>query len=208
MICAVVLVIMAAFDLNTFVSNPTLSQFDKCKKKLFEIAAHYNILVPASLAKAELRAVLLDGLIGKGIFSLPASVSRRSQVGEGATADEGLFDPQVSELPEVMSPPVSETPVVQCDATAQKPLTLPPFVPLSVESSSPGSKCPVETALSSPSARERGTGAGVSAPQGVGAEEAGGRDSTENASIKNAGRPIPLPLVAHRPRTALPLHLM
>lgn len=140
MICAVVLVTMAAFDLNTFVCNPTLSQFDKCKKSdLFEIAVHYNILVPAYLAKAELRGVLLDGLIGKGIFSLPASVSRSSQVGEGATAGEGLFDPQVSELPEVTSPPVGETPVVQHDVTAQKLLTEPHFIPLSVESS-PGSK--------------------------------------------------------------------
>lgn len=56
-------------------------------------------------------------------------------MGEGDTAGKGLFDPQVSELPEVMSPPAGETPAVQHDAAAQKPLTLPSFVPLSVESS-------------------------------------------------------------------------
>lgn len=37
---------MAAFDLNTFVSNPTLSQFDKCRKSdLHELAEYYDVPV-------------------------------------------------------------------------------------------------------------------------------------------------------------------
>ncbi len=135
--------VLAVFDLNTFVSNLTLSQFDKCRKSdLFETTAHYDFLVSVSLANAELRAIPLDGLISKGVFSLPASLGSSSQLSTGVTAvvswGRDSSDPQVSEMTEMRRLP-DGTPVVQSGETAKKPLTLPKFVPLSVESS-PGSE--------------------------------------------------------------------
>lgn len=83
---------MVAFDINAFVSNPTLSQFDKCRKSdLCEIAEHHCIPVSSSLAKAELKAVLLDGLVSKGVFSFPASVEN-SGVMVGAMAAVSLAE--------------------------------------------------------------------------------------------------------------------
>lgn len=54
---------MAAFNISMFVADPTLSQLDKCRKSnLHEIADDYGV------------SVLLDGLISKGVLSLPAVV--------------------------------------------------------------------------------------------------------------------------------------
>lgn len=64
---------MAAFNLTVYVLNPTLTQFNKCKKSdLRELVEHYNIPVSTSLANAEHKAMLLDGLISKGVIGLPA----------------------------------------------------------------------------------------------------------------------------------------
>ena len=111
---------MAPFDLDVFISNPTLGQFDRCRKcDLYKLAEYYEISVSISLAKAELKTVLLDSLIGKGVISLSTS-----------------SDPEVSEG---TGQPVSETPVFRPEGTTHKPFTLPQYDPLSAESS-PGSK--------------------------------------------------------------------
>lgn len=63
---------MAAFDVEAFVSDPSLIAFDRCKKSdLRVIAEHYGLPVSSSLVKAELKAVLLDELVNRGVFSLP-----------------------------------------------------------------------------------------------------------------------------------------
>ena len=60
---------MAAFDLHAFVSDPTLAQLERCKKRhLCEIARYYEISVSSALTKAELEAVVLEGLIKQGIL--------------------------------------------------------------------------------------------------------------------------------------------
>ncbi|KAK7160743.1 hypothetical protein R3I93_008420 [Phoxinus phoxinus] len=67
---------MAAFDLKAFVSFPDFNQLDKCKKiELHDIANYYEISVSTSLGRAELKAVVLNGLISKGVMALPVPLS-------------------------------------------------------------------------------------------------------------------------------------
>lgn len=48
-----------SFDVEAFVSDPSLIVFDRCKKNdLRVIAEHYSVPVSSSLVKAELKAVL------------------------------------------------------------------------------------------------------------------------------------------------------
>lgn len=131
---------MAAFNISTFIDNPTLrvrvSLFDKCKKSdLRLIAEHYGIFVPSALAKAELKAVILDGLISRGILSLLASVEA-SSLGGGAVAasspGEGPSDSPVKEASEL---PLCTHLPVRREGAEVKPLALPQFEPLSIESS-------------------------------------------------------------------------
>lgn len=113
---------MATFDLNAFVSLPDLSQLDKCKKtELYDIANHYEISVSTSLGKAELKAVVLNGLISKGVIALPVPVSD--------------LDPELSMRGDQFA---LETPAGRQRIQTGKPVTMPKYVPSSTESS-PGS---------------------------------------------------------------------
>lgn len=69
---------IAAFNLDESVANPMLGQFDNgVTKDLYEIAEHYDIPFLGFLVKRELKAVLLNGFIEKGIFnSQDVSVAR------------------------------------------------------------------------------------------------------------------------------------
>jgi hypothetical protein len=122
-LCVFCVVAMATFDLNVFVSRPDLNQLDKCKKtELHAIANHYDISASTSLVKAELKAVVLDGLIGKGVIILPVTMSSPG--------------PELSVGGDQLG---NGTPAGQQGVPTKKPVTIPHFVPFSVESS-PGSK--------------------------------------------------------------------
>lgn len=127
---------MAAFDLNKFVANPTLSQFDKCSKDdlcVIAIAEYYGISVSRSLVKRELKTVILNGLVSKGVFNLPASVKSPGSVigtmaaisssnGHCETAQPsgaGHSDPRVGEPGEQQ--PVGFTPGVMSSETVVSP---------------------------------------------------------------------------------------
>ena len=65
---------MSTFDLDIFVADPTLAQFEGCRKAdLRVIAGHYNISVPSALGKSEYKAALLLELMKQKVFSLPTS---------------------------------------------------------------------------------------------------------------------------------------
>ena len=77
-VLVLVLWVMAAFELSTFVSDPTLGTFGECTKKdLHVIAEHYGISVSVSLRKAELKAFVFTGLVNQGVFSAPVSGAAR-----------------------------------------------------------------------------------------------------------------------------------
>ena len=144
------MVSMAAFDLEEFVANPTLGEFEKCRKaELFAIAAHYGISVATSLLKRELKLILLSGLTSKGVFDLPASVEDPDSVvgamaavsSDGGRVDtaepSGVVVPSALQEVEAVEPQLAFTPGARRDAPEEKPpLTLPRFEPVSIESSS------------------------------------------------------------------------
>ncbi|KAL7369615.1 hypothetical protein ABVT39_003556 [Epinephelus coioides] len=140
---------MATFDIGVFVSNPSLTVLDKCKKSdLRAIADHYEIVVSSALSKAELKAVILEGLLNRRVLSLlaPEDVS---QLVVGAAASPGVSPLGAHALPAAeghSDHPTGETtelpgftPAVGKDGMTVRPVTLPPFVPISAEST-PGSK--------------------------------------------------------------------
>lgn len=112
------------------------------------IAEYYGIPVSSSLVNKELKTVLLNSLISKGVFNLLASVESPGLVagamaavpsGKGCSEmaeplDEGRCDPRVGEVAEQQ--PISFAPGVKSSGIEGKPFTLPQLEPLSVESSS------------------------------------------------------------------------
>jgi len=117
--------VMATFDVSEFVANPSLAQLDAYRKKdLNEVASFYGITVSAGLRKAELRSAVVSGLVEKGIINLSGSASAPGVAGDGVASQPVA--------------PVGSTPIAQ-GPHGGKPMTLPQFDPLSVESSE-GSK--------------------------------------------------------------------
>lgn len=81
---------MSTFDVNEFVAHPTLRQFHTCRKSdLCEIAERYGIPVSSSFTKKELKTVLFDGLLGKGLFLLAAVETPRLVAGAMAAVSSG-----------------------------------------------------------------------------------------------------------------------
>lgn len=63
---------MADFDLEAFISAPTLGQLDKCRKDdLIRIAAHYQISVLKQQLKREIKNIVLQKLVELGVLVLP-----------------------------------------------------------------------------------------------------------------------------------------
>ncbi|XP_058254433.1 uncharacterized protein LOC131358974 [Hemibagrus wyckioides] len=55
---------MATFDLQAFVSAPSLECLDNCRKdNLLEIAAHFELPVPRQLVKKEIKRLILEKLV-------------------------------------------------------------------------------------------------------------------------------------------------
>ncbi|TKS66044.1 hypothetical protein D9C73_000100 [Collichthys lucidus] len=142
---------MAAFNIDEFVANPSLVQLDKCKKsELREIAEYFGVAASGTLVKAELKAVVLDRLLAEGVLGLPALAESSEMTGGD--------DPLVGEAERGAEPRLAGvTPDARSGKVEVKPLTLPQFVPHSIESS-PGSRLDAlfKDTLSSSSVGERG----------------------------------------------------
>lgn len=66
---------MADFDLDTFVSAPTVEQLNKSRKDdLLRIAAHYQIAVSRQRLKREIKYTVSQKLVELGVLVLPAVV--------------------------------------------------------------------------------------------------------------------------------------
>lgn len=64
---------MALFNLESFLTYPSHEQLDQCRKDdLFEIAQHFRLTVSTELLKKDLKAVVEDELVERGILVLPA----------------------------------------------------------------------------------------------------------------------------------------
>ena len=125
---------VAAFSVDEFVEEPALCKLDNGRKAdLFAIADHYGIPVSVSLLK-ELKAAVVEGLVERGVCSLPAPVAVAMAVSAGEVPSEfrggGAIEPRAIFI---------VTPGAKRGDMDEKQFTLPRFDPLSVETT-PGSR--------------------------------------------------------------------
>lgn len=121
----------AAFSVEAFVTEPTLSQLDNCRKvDLFANADHYGIQVSTSFLKKELKAAMVDGLVEGCVCSLPVTVAVAESIKEVRSEVRG------AEVTELQQDILNLTPGVK--HRDKKQFTLPRFEP-SVETT-PGSR--------------------------------------------------------------------
>ena len=67
---------VTTFSVEELVAEPALGKLTNVRKAdLFGIADHYGIYVSASLLKKVLKAAVVDGLVERGVCSLPATVA-------------------------------------------------------------------------------------------------------------------------------------
>uniref|UniRef100_A0AAV2L077 Fibronectin type-III domain-containing protein n=1 Tax=Knipowitschia caucasica TaxID=637954 RepID=A0AAV2L077_KNICA len=121
-----------AFNLQAFVLHPSAEALELCKKKdLFEVADHFEILYSRQSSKAELKVLLLDGLVERGLRLIP----------EAERSDESIVHattPRRTETP-ADGPPGAEREFVEGDARPEPPRTPPRYGPPSPAPSSRGS---------------------------------------------------------------------
>uniref|UniRef100_A0AAV2KSY2 CCHC-type domain-containing protein n=1 Tax=Knipowitschia caucasica TaxID=637954 RepID=A0AAV2KSY2_KNICA len=121
-----------AFNLQAFLLHPSAEALERCKKKdLFEVADHFEILYSRQSSKAELKVLLLDGLVERGLRLIP----------EAERSDESIVHattPRRTETP-ADGPPGAEREFVEGDARPEPPRTPPRYGPPSPAPSSPGS---------------------------------------------------------------------
>ncbi len=132
---------MAGFDLEAFISAPTLEQFDKCRKDdLISIAAHYQIPVLKQQLKREIKNIVLQKLVELGVLAVPE-----------VTEDGSLASDIHSEFGEEVQSVTAEVEVSEPKAV------LPPFEPLSPASVGSGvdARLKVRLARVQMDARER-----------------------------------------------------
>ncbi|KAL0196722.1 hypothetical protein M9458_005262, partial [Cirrhinus mrigala] len=106
---------MASFNLDSFIQNPTLGEFDKCRKDdLIQIAEHFQILVNKQNLKREIRQVIYDRLVELGIFAVdsvtpeelnPLGVTERPCGPEWAGQNSDVAEGETEVEPKVVLPP-------------------------------------------------------------------------------------------------------
>ena len=123
---------MATFDLNEFVSQPSIAVLETCRKDdLFLIARHFEIPVSKTLLKKDLKACLLTGLINDGVLSLLEDVPESVESVAAVMDEEQPPLHSSTSLRSLAGNPV--TPGAGGGAkVGPPPLSLPKFEPLSL----------------------------------------------------------------------------
>ncbi|XP_067263779.1 uncharacterized protein [Chanodichthys erythropterus] len=115
---------MSTFDLQSFVANPTLQVFERCRKdELLQIADHYRIPVVRQSLKRIIKNEILKRLVELKVFLFPDAESERADTSavEKRTPSVGNLEEATGENAEV-------------EAEAEPKAVLPPFYPLSPSS--------------------------------------------------------------------------
>ena len=67
---------MSTFDLEGFLSDPSVEQIDRCRKKdLYAIAAHFEFAASPTLLKAELKEAVVHMLVQKKVLGTGSSAT-------------------------------------------------------------------------------------------------------------------------------------
>lgn len=118
----------ARFDLEAFLSQPSVEQLDVCRKDdLLQLAAHFGISVPKTILKRVLKPMLSLALVERGIIVVPELPEKELMFPVAGSAAKG----------EVTPTPDLATDVSDTDRAGERPatpLTLPRFDPSSVSS--------------------------------------------------------------------------
>lgn len=84
LLLTVVLSLLMAFDLQSFLENPSLEVINKCRKDdLFLIATHFKIPITKQSLKKQVKKELIDLLCELGYFKLPDVDNKTDPSGEG-----------------------------------------------------------------------------------------------------------------------------
>ncbi len=112
---------MNIFDLQSFIDNPTLDKFDRCRKDdLLKIAEHYGISVVRQALKKTIKGVILQKLVELDVLVLPDADDGEAAQSAGDTRPSS---PVASEKA------LSEAAEVEVESDAKA--ALPPFYPFS-----------------------------------------------------------------------------
>ncbi|XP_013856405.1 uncharacterized protein LOC106512295, partial [Austrofundulus limnaeus] len=136
---------MAQFSVEDFLSDPTVKQFDVCRKDdLCAIASHYGITVSKTMLKSELKSLVFSSLVEKGVFSVEVD-------------KEDAFSSKPDDQPEVSAEDTARTPAAAKPEGDKPPASLPRFEPFSIESTNPsvGARLKVRLARLEIEAKER-----------------------------------------------------
>lgn len=67
---------MSQFDLNSFLASPLLSVVDSCRKDdLAQIAIHFGLIVPKSVLKRALKALVISKLVQVKLVKIPVQTA-------------------------------------------------------------------------------------------------------------------------------------
>lgn len=106
-----------AFNLQSFLDNPSLEVIEKCRKDdLFLIATHFKIPITKQSLKKQIKAEVIDRLCDLGILRQPDVDKETDPVGEG----HDVFEVGKEEV---------ETAVTETEVDVG--IVLPPFEPFS-----------------------------------------------------------------------------
>lgn len=112
---------MSTFDLEVFMSNPTLSQIDSCyKDDLAEIASRFGICYPKQLLKKELKALIIGKLVEMEVV-LPVQESAVLAGSVSGSLCEGESNQKVKDGPHAAS---ADGEIVGGDERLKTPFTL------------------------------------------------------------------------------------
>ena len=90
---------MAFFDLESFLVCPSYEQIDRCRKDdLYEIAQHFSLAVNKQLLKKELKALVVDELVKRGLLVLaaPAELTVSNVLAKALSSQKHEAEPSVA----------------------------------------------------------------------------------------------------------------
>lgn len=100
------------FSLDEFVISPSLVKLEKCKKAdLLIVASCYNVHVPYSIRKAELKQLLWSKLVEQGVLPRPAGDGTDTAAAGDAAGDALEADVKAAEVAAMLAPGVEPGPV-------------------------------------------------------------------------------------------------
>lgn len=119
--------IMTVFDLEAFISNPSVEQLDQCRKEdLHAIAAYFEVALSKSFLKPELKEAVLHLLVDRKVLSTDGGASVAPPLSSSSPLD--VVDRQDEKQ--------EEDQVESSNLELKPPRTVPKFTPLTVESRS------------------------------------------------------------------------